>query len=525
MPTTTSPVQHALAIRELLSRIFLHSTTASNAVNARVCKLWSNEALSVNWYNIEADALLNLLEAEEPLDLVSDMCVLGTGNLADPLQWPFRVSNWARFDEYAWRVRVLSFRPKDDFLCVVFNQALKMKFKRNGPLVPNLSALAIDFELDMVRHIIALFGHSSVRSLTLEPCIFDDFEEFSEQLEMALSIFKTALINMPSLRTFRVLEYDEVEESFIAVQAFASIIGGFHQLEEVQIPTFWLTDPVVDSLASLPCLRSLEIRLSDTPSLAQFSTIPAMINNYFPSLERLHIDTDDVNQAIKWLAHPRFPRTLTSLVIYLDQPNDNQTTDGCIHLLEVIGSQLRHLRTLHLEQPSCDVGTPYSFETVRPLLWLSDLRHISLMMVNDIIISQNELVGVFKALPFLESFYIPNSTPVDISCLAEIAPIARQLEVLVLNWCTPPHGATLPRVHLPFAQLKSISGDLRFDLPPIAVAEFFEDVLLPECNVPKTWGLVYDVRAAFARVREKERRKRAPALGWVYVGPVVMGHP
>ncbi|KAL4255296.1 hypothetical protein AB1N83_013635 [Pleurotus pulmonarius] len=510
MPTTTSPVQHALAIRELLSRIFLYSTTASNAVNARVCKLWSNEALSVNWYNIDAGALLNLLEPEA-LDL-----------------WSFGVSNaeaWARFDEYAWRVRVLSFRPNDDFPYVVFDQALNMKFECNGPLVPNLSALSIDFESDMIHHIIALFGHSSVRSLTLEPYIFDDFRECSEPLETALSIFKTALINMPSLRSFGVFEYDEVEESFIAVQAFASIIGGFHQLEEVQIPAFWLTDPVVDSLASLPCLRSLEIRLSDTPSLAQFSTIPAMINNYFPSLERIHIDTDDVNQAIRWFAHPRFPRTLTSLVVYLHQPDDNRTTDGCVHLLEVIGSHLRHLRTLYLEESSYDFGAPYSFETMRPLLLLSDLRHISLIMVNDIIICQNELVGVFKALPFLESFDISNSTPVDVSCLAEIAPIARQLEVLDLNWCTPPHAVTLPRVHLPFAQLKSISGDLRFDLPPIAVAEFFEDVLLPECNVPKTWGLVYDVRAAFARVREKERRRRAPALGWVYVGPVVMGHP
>lgn len=69
---------HALSIRDVLSRIFSYSTKRSNIVNACVCKAWSNEALSVNWYDIDASALINLLaplEMESRL-LVSVICTI-----------------------------------------------------------------------------------------------------------------------------------------------------------------------------------------------------------------------------------------------------------------------------------------------------------------------------------------------------------------------------------------------------------------------------------------------------------------
>ncbi|KAF7433807.1 hypothetical protein PC9H_005773 [Pleurotus ostreatus] len=515
--STTSPVQHALSIRELLFRIFLYSTNQSNAVNARVCKLWSNEALSINWYSIEADVLLNLLE---PLEETSSL-------------WPFGISSteaWARFDEYAWRVRVLSFPPDVDYPYTIFDQVLNIKFERNRPLVHNLTAVSIDIEPDLVHRIINLFGHTSVRKLTLGPYIFDDFWGCSEPLETALKIFKSALINMPSIRTFRVSGYDESEESSTVVQAFASIVGGIDKLEEVQIPAFWLTDPVVDALAALPVLRSLEIHTADTPSPAQFTTIPAIGEDYFPSLEALSIDID-CTQAVKWFAHPRFPKTLTALFFYLPELEGSATTDAWTHLLTVIGSQLRHLRTLRHEHQYHVFrlpGAPHSFDTLRPLLSLSDLRDVSLETGHDMTIAPNELVALFNALPRLKHLYIPHTAPVDIACLADIAPVAQQLHTLTLSWRTPASPAALPRAHRPFAHLTRIDGALRCGLPAIAVAEFLEDVLPPGCSVPGTWGvagegpetrgLVCDIRAAFGRVREKDRRRRARA--WAYVGPV-----
>lgn len=170
-------------------------------------------------------------------------------------------------------------------------------------------------------------------------------------------------------------------------------------------------------------------------------------------------------------------------------------------------------------------SAPHSFDALRPLLSLSDLQHMSFVTEFDMIIGHSELAALFKALPRLESFVIPWSAPVDISCLTEIARIAQRLQTLELNWCTPLHPTALPRVYLPFAQLKALRGPLCFDLPPIAVAEFLEDVLPPECSVPETWGSVYDVRVAFAREREKDRRRRARARvrAWAYIGPVDTG--
>lgn len=500
MPTT-SPVHHALAVRELLFRIFLHSTTATNAVNARVCKLWSNEALSVNWYSIDADALLNLLKPEEASGLVSGMCIMGTDDLTDHSQCPFGIPGteaWSRFDEYAWRVRVLSFRPSEYFPYIVLDQVLNMKSDRNRALVPNLTALSI--------------------------VIFDEFfRRYSEPLETALTILKSAFFNMSSLHTFRVPGYDG-EESSIVLQSFASIIGGFHQLEEVHIPAFWLTDPVVDSLASLQGLRSLEISTINAPFPAQFATIPPTSDNYFPALEKLRIDTSS-SKAIKWFSHPRFPKTLTFLFIHLRQYEGHLMVDGCDRLLEVIGSRLCNLCTLKLRNFEEDrPSAARSFHILRPLLALADLQHVSLVTRFETTVHHSDLVALFKALPRLETLYIPISSPVDISCLAEIAPIAHRLETIELNWCTPPtHTVLRARTDIAFAQLKAMHGVLCCDLPPIAVAEFLEDVLPPECSISKTWDLVYDVRAAFARVREKERRRQARALGWVYVAPVGMG--
>ncbi|KAF4574234.1 hypothetical protein EYR40_006054 [Pleurotus pulmonarius] len=470
---------------------------------------------------IDADVLLNLLE---PFEETSSL-------------WPFGISNaeaWARFDEYAWRVRVLSFPPDVDYPYTIFDQVLNIKFERNRPLVPNLMAVSIAIEPDLVHRIINLFGHSSVRKLTLEPYIFDDFWGCSEPLEVALSIFESPLINMPSLRTFIISssEFDiEDEESRVLVQAFASIVGKFDRLEEVQIPAFWLTDPVLDSLASLPCLQSLEIQMCDAPCPAQFTTIPAIINNYFPSLDKLVMNTS-ISQALVWSSHPGLPKTLTSLCIHSDE---DERVDVWARLLEVIGSQLRHLRTLILEQ---DLNgyfivphvAPLSLD-LRHLLSLSELRDVSLDLGHDMIINPNELIALFKALPRLEHLKIPRSTAVDISCLAEIAPIAQRLETLELNWHTPENLAALPRVHIPFSQLRFIHGDLRCGLPPIPVAVFLEDVLPPECTIPKTWGTVrgvpnkeasvYDVREAFSRARQKDRRRRGRA--WAYIGPVGMG--
>ncbi|KAF4602825.1 hypothetical protein EYR40_006042 [Pleurotus pulmonarius] len=359
--STTSPVQHALSIRELLFRIFSNSNTDSNAVNARVCKLWANEALSINWYSIDADALLNLLKLEGP-------------------------QAWVRFDEYAWRVHVLSVGIDFDFPYIVRSQILTTKFNRNRPLVPNLTTLTIDFDFDSVNDIIYLFESPSVRSLTLSPYIFDDLWMCSKPFEMALKILRSALVNMPSLRTLRVPEYRECEGGSIAVQAFTSIIGEFDQLEEVQIPAFWLADPVVDSLASLPGLRSLDIPMLLSPSPALFTTIPPISDSYFPSLEALRMDTS-FSKAIKWLSHPRFPKTLTSLSIHLRRNGVDRSADCLAHLFAAIGSQLRNLRTLDFEEPSFHrFDASCSFESMRPLLSLSDLRHMTLKMRYTIVV-------------------------------------------------------------------------------------------------------------------------------------------
>ncbi|KAL4255191.1 hypothetical protein AB1N83_012904, partial [Pleurotus pulmonarius] len=102
MSASSTSVQHALSIKELLSRIFSYSTAKGNASNALVCRAWSNEALSIIWSTVD---ILHLIRLLAPLE--------------NRYSWRFsrdlHAEDWSRFDLYAWRVRVLNIDPASKY--------------------------------------------------------------------------------------------------------------------------------------------------------------------------------------------------------------------------------------------------------------------------------------------------------------------------------------------------------------------------------------------------------------------------
>ena len=58
-PSAETP--QALLIPELLRRIFELSTQSTNVSNACVCRLWNEEAMSVNWRDVGTSCVFALL--------------------------------------------------------------------------------------------------------------------------------------------------------------------------------------------------------------------------------------------------------------------------------------------------------------------------------------------------------------------------------------------------------------------------------------------------------------------------------
>ncbi|KAJ8697425.1 hypothetical protein PTI98_004233 [Pleurotus ostreatus] len=499
MSTTTSLMPHALTMRGVLSRIFSYSTKGSNVVNACVCKAWSNEALSVNWYDIDASVLINMLA---PLEMESRLLRFSRAIKDD---------DWLRFDKYAWRVRKIAFQRNINYEHSVFDQ---IKSHAADP-TPRLKILSFDIDARLLHVVISLFGRTSVQSLTLGKNTVDNFGLHFGAHEKASMASECVLFKMPHLRTFEVsMSYNEYENP-VLLPPFTSIVCSLTYLEIVKIPAFWLTDSVIDALAILPRLRYVELGRSAASSNASFTTVPDGIKGYFPSLEILHFHMS-FTQASMWVSLPHFPKALVSLALCSTlYESDAVDSHGWPHFIEIVGAELCHLRQLQVTSPDDNGHTPHPFETLRPLLSLSNLQHLTLRTKRGIELEEKQLVTLLQAFPLLESLEIPQSTLVDLSCLAEIAPISRNLRVLELNWHTPPSLATLPDVQTPLSQLKTFSGSISTALPLVQIAEFLEDALPPECSLPPYWGFIYDMWAAFARVREKDRQRQT----WGHTGP------
>lgn len=375
-------------------------------------------------------------------------------------------------------------------------------------LTPNLKILSFNIDARLLYVVTSLFGRTSVQSLTLGENTVDNFGLHFGAHEKALMASQCILVKMPHLRTIEVsMSYDEYENP-VLLQPLTSIVCSLTYLEIIKIPAFWLTDSVIDALAILPRLRYLELGQSAASSNAYFTTVPDEIKGYFPSLEILHFHMS-FSQASMWVYLPHFPKALISLALCSTlYESDAVNSHGWPRFIEIVGAELCHLRQLQVTSPHDSGHIPHPFETLHPLLSLSNLQHLTLRAKRGIELEQKQLVTLLQAFPLLESLEIPQSTLVDLSCLAEIAPISRNLRVLALNWHTPPSVTTLPDVETPLSQLKTFSGSISTALPLVQIAEFLEDVLPPDCSLPPDWGFIYDMWAAFARVREKDRQRQ-----------------
>ncbi|KAL4257231.1 hypothetical protein AB1N83_012880 [Pleurotus pulmonarius] len=141
----------ALLIPELLRRIFELSSDKSNVSHARVCRNWSEEALSILWSSIDAYSLFTLLA---PM-------TRGLGQSELAFSRDLVEGDWVRFERYSWRVRSLRFNLH--FSTSVFNSIAIGR--RRLDFLPNLEEL---YNPPPSPNEFLLFARASIKTLKID---------------------------------------------------------------------------------------------------------------------------------------------------------------------------------------------------------------------------------------------------------------------------------------------------------------------------------------------------------------------
>ncbi|KAF4593619.1 hypothetical protein EYR40_008407 [Pleurotus pulmonarius] len=463
MSVSVSPVEQVFSVRDLLAEILLHSQKGHIASYARVCKFWSDEALSTIWRAVNLHHLLLLL---------APFNSQGTS-----FSRPISAADWSRFDKYAWRVYTLTCSRPSNFEPGIFDEIALKRLRRD--LLPNLTTLEIDHSLSP--HILPLFSHASVQRLR-----FCDEAANSLLLgnpEKSAAILSYFPVVMPGLRTLSLTlsmkQAPGVSASSVG-QLLASVLCDLHSLEEIILTSCLLTESVILSLLFLPRLRA--IQTADFLSPYGPSICPLPPDNCFPQLETLHIAD---SQAAVWLSQSQFPPNLLNLEIHTMANFERSfSPEEQYKMMQRVARQCQRLRTFSLTFSALSNS---SLKTLQPITFLAKLETLRLVCLDTLEMEQDDLVTLLQALPHLRILKIFMGLPTSksalhLSVLSSLSPVAPRLEILGLPFDIP--LSIIPMDVSPFPKLRSLNLIMVGNEVPqvIEIAKFLSCVLPDQCT-------------------------------------------
>ncbi|KAF4622566.1 hypothetical protein D9613_009613 [Agrocybe pediades] len=441
------PKAHSvLCIPELLRLTFQLSDPASNAVNARVCKRWSEIALDCLWADV--DDLLRLLKLLAPMTVVK-----GTRNVFDFQRSP-QVHDWRRFQKYAKRVRRLTYDVKGlpsprVIRFSAFDTLARTRLRLD--FLPNLQSLtwigplnySIIFMHDRISHFaISLSGEGP--SLPL--------------------YFLDVVSRMPNLITLDIrssIPMSKIQSEMTAM------LGALTHLISVTFPPYYLTGDVVEALSLHPRLAEIEF---DFAAILGFGDATRLIGlPHFPAanLTKLFLDSTSI------LA-PDDIRSLLSVVM-----------DNCQSLTGLSILSPRNLSPDDLA--SLDEGVCTTFHTIQPLLKLHGLTSFEFVQPFPLLLQQRDLEVIACSWPCMEILRL-NSHPVTshqtTSTLEGLIPFAEHCPNLTeLDLFLDATRTDLPDPTVHFKALKFLDVGLSKIKDVDAVALYLCQILPEGCIV------------------------------------------
>ncbi|KAL4257228.1 hypothetical protein AB1N83_012883 [Pleurotus pulmonarius] len=486
-----------LIIPELLRRIFEFSSHESNISYARVCKNWSEEALSVLWSSVEAYPLFALLA---PM-------TQGFGS-----EWSFSRDveevDWERFERYSWRVKSLQFNTQ--FSASVFHAVAVGR--RRLDFLPNLEAV---YNPPPNLNLFPLFAHASVKTLEVHPG-FD-----AKNMGLLPS-------RMPHIECLTCLTRGASLGSIIpsALQQLQSLI-------HLTISDECLNVDLFHALAALPNLCSISTRTSSQNNnipLFGFGTPPPPSGapggraesvaskvfplDPFPSLKELDVQLR-FTTAIEWIQIASRSGSLRILKIH--SPHKESAADY-MQLTSHIGLLCMRLENLELSRRA-SAGC-ISAEASCGIESLTGLKSLTLRAFDAR--SDSQIERMLEPLSALETMSITGGqikTPLhQIALIAHHCGKLHTLELDVDTWKMP--SAALPdsfflrhlrQLHVGAANISQtqatfVATFLSRVLPLSCTIEF--DSSLPP-DVSDTWGEVQKWVPVLIKIRLEERGLRS----------------
>ncbi|KDQ25230.1 hypothetical protein PLEOSDRAFT_1113370 [Pleurotus ostreatus PC15] len=490
IPTATSQVT---ATSELLRLVCGFCGPIQNRHNALVSKRWSNEALSVLWY--ELDSLAPLLALLAPLKLVDNKNLYKFDRHVRP-------GDWVIFHKYSWRVHtVVADERSADFPASVF---IDIAMSRPpGDLLPNLSRLTYVDDLSSFQFI-PLFISPSLVYLNLSLMNDDTCEVICKE---TLSYLPEKAANLEHIVLHASFAVDtETVDSLQLDLLFSSLSN----LKTVQIAPCFFVPSSIHGLGQLQGLQSLTIPFDGNNPPKPLNIItPSNTFSEFSSLTKFVTEWNSFQDVISFLDANNTP-VLRSLLVSSHEAEDS---DMFVRLLEVALSICPYLEDIALSALRCNtiISEPICCATLH-------LYH-SIETVSDLL----KALPSLQKLRLLEYPTVPPTFP--LSGLSELAPLCSQMEELALymetSW-VPEASAPRRNAAECFERLRCLNvGPSSLNSSVLEVTSFLSSILPTGCCLSRcydyhlsiderqakydTWKPVVKSFPMVARIQKAER--------------------
>ncbi|PPQ76084.1 hypothetical protein CVT26_004591 [Gymnopilus dilepis] len=409
-----------LRIPELLDMIFGYLDPNSNAVNARVCRRWSDIALDTLWK--EVDDLYRLFGLLAPLRVVGP-------ELREEYEFerPPESADWRRFEKYANRVRRLKnygIPPSGIVLKQsVFDDVARTRTRLN--ILPNMHTLCWNAPLDTC----VMFMHGGVKTLYI-------FLPMEPQKPSPRPFFQEIAARMPNLTTLDVrscVPMRDIETEMV------ELLRALPKLHKVTFPRYYFTTRIAQALSKQEHLGVIEFQYLPEQgfgcSLDVATFNPTLEEGAFPVLwdHSMAVGFDD---AARFHNLPYAPANLTML--YIDS-NVVERPSSVRNLLSVIAENCQLLQSLalvsvrdaslsYMEDNDFDPDFMISFDHLKPMLKIQGLTSMELVHQYPLSLDRSNIEQIASSWPSIETLIL-NNEPVYLEksnlTLEALIPFAR----------------------------------------------------------------------------------------------------
>jgi hypothetical protein len=408
-------MHRVLGIPELLDMIFSFLKSPSNAVNARVCKRWSEIALDLLWRDV--DDLHRLFGTLAPLrktarnEYVSEyFYVFIDWSQISAIQEFDRLpeaGDWRRFEKYGSRIRRLVYKSNSKTMKQsVFDEIARTRTRLD--ILPNMHTLHWNAPLSLS----LIFMHSGVKHFTVFlPC---DLIAVSPR-----PFFHDVIARMPNLTTLDIrstVPMNAIQEEMI------DLLSSLSKLHKVVFPRFYVTTKVAEALSRLEHLSIIEFQYGPEQGCGAPGDVepfqPVLTEGAFPALWD-HSITASFDDVARFVDIPFAPTNLTTIYVDSDVIETPQSVHDILSILSENCQMLKFLALVSLRDASTAflIENPFdqtmviTMETLQPVLKLINLTSLELAHQYPLALKQHDIELLAATWPALETLLL-NTEPV-----------------------------------------------------------------------------------------------------------------